>query len=169
MTLKELLSVFVVYSHNFKVLHWQAIGNRFDTIHSIANNYYEMLSADVDKIAEMGARFGLDSVGFSEAIEILDTLDGDYLVLKADKKIDYSEFVSATDSMLQQILLCLESVHETKELQDIHNMGIKSDIEAMHASYDLQYRYLNARRSGIEHFQSHEDETNDDASFEEEE
>lgn len=159
MNLKELLAVFVVYSHNFKVLHWQAIGNKFDRIHKIAEEYYGMTSSDTDKIAEMGARLGFDSVGFSEAIEILDSLEGDYLVLKADKKYEYPEFVIVADAMLKQLLSCLENVHESEELQDIHNMGIKSDIEAMHSTYDLQYRYLNARRSGIAQTTSDEEET----------
>ena len=146
MTLKDLLAVFIIYGHNFKVLHWQANGHRFDRIHKLANEFYDYLADDTDTIAEMAARVGQNSLGYIEAAETLKSLDGKFVVVEADKLYNFEQFADITNAMFDGILKALMVAHESEEIADIKNIGIKSELESIYNKYDLQMRYLNKRR-----------------------
>lgn len=146
MTLRDLLAIFIIYGHNFKVLHWQANGQRFDRVHKLANEYYDYLADDADDIAEMAARVGQNSLGYIEAVETLKNLDGKFVVVESDKLYNFSQFVDITNAMLDGILKSIAAVHDTEEMSDIKNIGIRSELEGIYNKYDLQMRYLNKRR-----------------------
>lgn len=147
MTLKELLAVFIVYGHNFKVLHWQASGHKFDRIHALANEYYEKIAEDTDTIAEMAARLGINSLGYIEAADVLKNLEKDFVVVESNRLYGFIHFTDTADAMLRGILASIEEVHESEVMKDPKNMGIKSELESIYNWYDLQYRYLNLRRT----------------------
>lgn len=139
-------AVLTVYRHNFKILHWGASGKKFDRIHKLADEYADMVTADLDVVAEMALRNGQTPCSMNNAIEILHNVDGNFLVMDFDNAIGYEEFCTNTSAMLASILNCINELHESELVNKPINMGIKSDLEAMFAKYDLQARYLNARR-----------------------
>ena len=48
--------------------------------------------------------------------------------------------------MLGDVLKLIEATLQEDLFNDISNVGIKSDLEAMHSEFDLQYRYINKRK-----------------------
>ena len=42
----------VVFTNTMKHIHFHAVGNKFDRLHSIANEYYEKSNADSDLFGE---------------------------------------------------------------------------------------------------------------------
>lgn len=147
MNLKELCAVLTVYSHNFHVLHWGATGHRFDDIHRLADQYYKMITDDIDVVAEQGLRLGQNPGGYSENLAILEHCKSSFLCLDYED-VNYEEFCRYTAAMLEHILMCIANVLKSDIIADeIANVGIKSTLEAMYEKYDLQMRYLNKRRS----------------------
>lgn len=139
-------AVLTVYRHNFKILHWGASGKKFDRIHKLADEYADMVAADLDVVAEMALRNGQSPCSMNNAVEILHNIDGNFLVMDFNNHISYEEFCASTSAMLTSILSCISQLHESELVNNPINIGIKSDLEAMFAKYDLQARYLNARR-----------------------
>lgn len=146
MTLRQLCAVFTVYSHNFHILHWGATGHRFDTIHKLADDYYKMMTDDIDVIAEQALRLGQNPGGYCENTKILDDCKASFLCLDYEE-VNYEEFCRYTDAMLEHVLLSIQAVLDTPEIKDPRNVGIKATIEGLHDKYDLHLRYLNKRRS----------------------
>lgn len=142
-------AVLTIYHHNFKVLHWGAGGKKFDRVHSLSQDYADMCLADLDIIAEMGLRNGQPPVSMGNIIETLKESDGNFMILDY-KTYNYKEFCVATTKMLSNILDCIATLRNSDEMQSDANMGIKASLEAMYDKYDLQARYLNARRMSDE-------------------
>ena len=149
MDFRVFLSVLMVYQHNFRILHWKASGIEFHTQHDWAAKYYDELGEYIDKIAEISIRLKQDPVNYKEAVELLENYnDHDFELLEAGKKYDIKSFVENCDIMFGDILKCIEELLQSDIMEDIKNVGIKSDLEAMYASIDLQYRYINEQRKG---------------------
>ena len=148
MDFKVLLATLMIYQHNFRVLHWNASGLEFHTQHDWAAKYYDELGEDIDKIAEIMIRLHQDVLNYKEAIDVVEEYDYDFLMLDSGDKYEIKDFIKHTDTMMEDILMCIEKILESDILQEIKNVGIKSDLEAMHSSIDLQYRYINERRKG---------------------
>lgn len=146
MDLKTLLSLFMVYRSNFHVLHWNAKGEKFDRVHALAADYYDKLLSDADIIAEMSMRIGQGVVNYPEAYDTLKTSNNNYLIIPSDTLYDYNAFIKMCDTMLKDILHSIESALENPVIKEPSNVGIKATLESMHNEYDLQCRYLNARR-----------------------
>ena len=148
MTFKELTALFTVYSNNFKVMHWGSIGPKFDRIHNLSQEYYDMTSDDLDVLAEMGLRIGQKPATIMESTKILaEVEEHKFFVFDSFSDCDYECFVKTANIMLSDICKCLELVLASEEMKDPSNVGIKASLEGLHDKYDLQARYLNARRS----------------------
>lgn len=139
-------AVLTIFRHNFKILHWGASGKKFDRIHNLAEDYANMVNEDLDVIAEMGMRCGQHPVSMCEAIETIEHVD-EQIVCLDYKEFSFKEFVAASTVMLGTIMKCIATLRNSDEMQKDCNMGIKASLEAMYDKYDLQARYLNARRS----------------------
>lgn len=149
MKLQELLSLMVIHEHNFRVIHWNCIGKKFDKIHSITKEYYEMLSDDQDIVAEMAMRCGEKCVGYSEAEKILSEYsDKNFKIISSEEMFDYKKFCDDVSQMLDDICYGIGSVLEEKEIsENISNVGIKATLEGLYDRYDLQKRFIHTRRS----------------------
>lgn len=148
MNLRLLLSLLLVYRSNFHLIHWLAKGKHFDRVHALANEYYDMLLEDADAIAEMCMRLKIRPVNYLEASKELENCkDQKFLLVASDEDYDLEDLISKTDIMLNDILSCIEVILESAELKERCNVGIKSDLEAMHSKYDLEARYKNVRRT----------------------
>lgn len=144
---KVLLSGMILYRHNFRVLHWNAKGEKFDRIHQLADEYSEMLHGDIDTVAEMLMRLSQDPPSYDEVVEILrNDTDIDFKIIDGKAFYDYEEFSKLSNSMLNDILVSISNVLGTEEIAEFNNVGIKAELEGLYNKYDLQYRYLNKRR-----------------------
>lgn len=144
MNLRTFLSVLLVYRSNFHVLHWNAKGKNFFTLHNKASEYYNEILNDVDVVAEMILRREDGQiVNYEEALDIIKN-DEDYqfLLLSSSEKIDSDKFKEYSRRMFKDILHCIEELLDTDKIKDPKNVGIKSALEGMHDKYDLQCNYL---------------------------
>ena len=147
MDLRLLLSVLLVYRSNFHVLHWLVSGTQFNTLHAQCNEYYDMLLDSADEVAEMLMRLGQRPVNYIEASDVLDAFKGhQFKLLKTDVDYDVTSCNEETKAMLKDILIVIEGVLATSEIKSPENVGIKSQLEAMHDKYDLECRYKTVRR-----------------------
>ena len=142
MILKTFLSVLLVYRHNFQVLHWMACGESFLTIHEQAKTYYDMLSDDIDVVAEMILRTSDEIVNYKEALDLIDEFEHDFLLMTGKDLCDMSAFVTYSTKMFNDLKNCVEMVLDTDAIESDHSVGIKSVLEGMHDKYDLQARYI---------------------------
>ena len=146
MNLRLFLSMLLVYRSNFHVIHWKGKGKSFYRVHEKAAEYYEKLLEDADKIAEMGLRMGINPVNYPEAYDMISTYeDADFIVVSSEKSYDMDDLVEYTELMFKDITSVIESLLDTEEIKDKHNVGIKASLESMHEEYDLIVRYLNDR------------------------
>lgn len=149
MTLNELLAVLVVERSNFEVLHWKAKGRHFDNVHNnVTAGYYDMVSDDIDVVAEMGLRLNINPVNYTSAYKTAVKVCGnDLVVVSADRDYSRDQVIETTDIILKLILFCIAQTLMTDEIQkDIKNVGIKASLEGMYDKYDKECRFLNARR-----------------------
>ena len=143
--LLELDAVLRIYEQNFRNLHWNSKGLEFNDSHkNITTEYYEMISADVDKVAELLAILGVDPLNYLEAAEYVTKSEVKYFIV--DSKTHYTklDICKFADIMLNDICNILAAAIE--ETTDPINAGVKSELESLLYNYTLQARYINKRR-----------------------
>ena len=152
MNFKILTALFTIYANNFKVLHWGAMGKQFDKIHEISEKYYNMISEDLDVVAEMALRMNIHPTVFFEAVKILADVDGkEFFIFETYEDIDYVDFTKISTVMLQDIVTCLTEMLQldyfnSEDSDNAINIGIKAELEGLINKYDLEARYLSSRR-----------------------
>jgi len=141
----ELDAVLRLYEQNFRNLHWNAKGNDFNDSHkSITTEYYEMVSKDIDAIAEMLAMFNIDPFNYIEAVEYITKSENKYLVI--DSKVHYTRAQIIDFSAVMLSCICTILADAIEEMTNPIDAGIKSELETMLYNYSLQTRYINKRR-----------------------
>ena len=141
----ELDAVLRIYEQNFRNLHWNSKGLEFNDSHkNITTEYYEMLSDDVDKIAEILAVLGVDPFNYLEAAEYITKSETKYFIVDSHAHYNKLEICKFADIMLNDICNILAAAIE--ELDQPINAGIKSELETLLYNYTLQAKYLNKRR-----------------------
>lgn len=139
MKLRTLLSVFMVYYSNFKVLHWMAEGKAFFMIHEKADEYADMILSDMDNIGEMCLRANEGVVNYIEALKMIEEDENyEFLLINSGDSYDVEKFKENATKMFNDILSCIKEVLDS----GIENIGIKSTLEGMYDKYDLQANYL---------------------------
>lgn len=144
--LVELDVVLRLHEQNFRNLHWNAKGNDFDDSHkSITTEYYEMVSADVDKVAEILAIKGIDPPNYMEIAEYINHSETTYSLVDSKRHYTRADIIKMSDIMLNEICkllaVCIEELED-----DIMAAGIKSELETLLYNYTLQAKYINKRR-----------------------
>lgn len=143
----KLNAILRLYHQNFLNLHWNSAGEEFNDAHkSISTDYYELCDKYIDTTAEMICRLGGNPLNYIQVVEFLTNQDSKYFVTDSSKMYERKDIIKWSDVMLGDILKNIEEVLEDDEAEDSCNIGIKSDLEAMHSEFDLQYRYINKRR-----------------------
>ena len=147
MSFKKLMAILIVQRSNFQVLHWKSIGRHFDNMHTnVTNNYYEMVSTDIDDVTECAMRLGVNPVNLVKACQIAASTEG-VSMYSTEKDYERDEIVSLTDKSLKSILNAIADVLQEDEIQEnIENVGIKAYLEGLYDKYDKEYRFLNRRR-----------------------
>lgn len=150
MDLRVLIAVLLMYQSNAKILHWKSCGPEFDTMHKdIASDLYSKITNDIDTVAEMALRLDINPPNYAECIAELRKYDDyEFKLLNTDIDYPYDEFTANIGVILDDILYAIEETLFSDIIQNEHkNVGIKSSLEALYESYDIQARYLNKRRN----------------------
>lgn len=156
-----------VYHDNFLNLHWNSIGEEFNDAHkSISTDYYELCDKYIDSTAEMIARLGKNPYNYKEVCSVVfpqvqepvvkessysslleySDLAVGYILIDSNILYTRKDIIEKSNIMLKDILRLIEDCLSAEGSDNIENVGIKSDLEAMHSEFDLQYRYINRRR-----------------------
>ena len=146
MNLRELLSVFIIEESNFNILHWNCHGNKFDRMHTLAEEWYERCAKNKDAVAEMAMRIGLDPVSYLETFAVLKNTDIDYKILTHDDKFDHDNFMKEVQEIIGQICASILAVLDSEDIKKPENVGIKSTLEGIYEEWDLDLRYKNPHR-----------------------
>lgn len=166
MELRVFLAVLLLYENNFRLLHWKAKGPYFKIMHEQADELYNKIHQDIDRIAEMTMRMGQNPPDQMEGTKLLIDYEGhEFKAISSSDDFEFEEFCSNVDRLLNDIIYCIEELLEnSEEIKSVKNIGIKSYLEGMHDSYDLQVRYLNARQMGKSSEDTSDSEDSDDTS-----
>ena len=143
--IRELLALLIVSESNMRCLHWLVAGKEFDNTHAgFTTSYYEMISEDVDYIAEVCIRLGIDVLNYDSAYQIAKEKSFPLI----DDKHNYSrkDASEICDSILGNIQKYLLVVLDSEVIKEPMNVGIKSTLEGMYEKYDKEKRFLNKRR-----------------------
>lgn len=147
MNFKLLLSVLRLYESNMRNLHWNSRGEEFNDAHkSITEEYYELLSETIDKVAEIMSMFDIYPPNYSESLSIINSSNRDFLIVKSDILYDRSSIISEVHIMLRDINDLFAMVLSDEKFEDPLNAGIKSELEDILYKFTFEYRYINKRR-----------------------
>lgn len=148
MNLTQLLSLLLLYRHNFQVIHWNLEGEQFDRYHELANKYYDKLADDLDSVAEMTGMFDDEHVvGYMEAYETISKSPEDYVQVTSNSHPDGEKAAEYFDTMLMDITKAIQKVLSEDKIQDPANVGVKAELEGMHFYYAKEWKYFNRRRN----------------------
>ena len=106
----------VVFSNDMKHIHAHAIGNKFDRLHSISNEYYEKASEDSDLFVELALEFGEKVRNPSDAAPI-----NNYSTADADS-YDW-------DNGIQQIIARMEAY--IASMEELRKSGVPTDVQSL--------------------------------------
>lgn len=150
MTFKKLVAMLLIQRANFQTLHWKVVGEGFDRLHnSITNDYYEMVSGDIDDVVETFMRIDINPVGYIEACKIISTLEDPAIIYSTESNYNKENVLKLTHKSLNLILDSIASVLKEDCIQnDITNVGIKAYLESLYDKYDKECRFLNRKRIG---------------------
>ena len=146
--IKDLHIALRLYHANFMNLHWNAKGEGFDDAHKrITTDYYDLCYKHIDTTAEMLARLNISCPNYIESAYYIDKAEHHFYMVDSSKLYNKMEIMRIASSMLNDILSLIEASLKDECIEDDPaNVGIKSDLESMHSEFDLQARYINARR-----------------------
>ena len=106
----------VVFSNDMQHIHTHAIGNKFDRLHSISNEYYEKASEDSDLFVELALEFGEKVRNPSDAAAIIN-----YDFTDADS-YDW-------DDGIQQIMARMEAY--IAAMEELRKSNIPADVQSL--------------------------------------
>ena len=148
MKLKLLNAVMRLHESNIRNLHWNSAGEVFNDAHKeITTEYYELLSNNVDKTAELLAMFGINAPNYIEVIQTIKEAGTEYMLVNSNKLYNRAEIIKIMDDIFNDIIIILTDILEDEEMQQTENAGVKSELETMLFTFDFQRRYINRRRS----------------------
>ena len=126
----------VVFSNDMKHIHTHAIGNKFDRLHNISNEYYEKANEESDLFVELALEFGEKVRNPSDAAAIIG-----YSTADADS-YDW-------DNGIQQIIARMEAY--IASLEELRKSGVPTDVQSLLDDiiryWKKENRYKNAART----------------------
>ena len=142
--LLKLQAILTVHADNFRILHWKACGKNFDSAHKIAGDYYDMVSDDVDNIAEILLRYDVNPLNIFNCIKVA-VKSGTNVSIPPQNDYTKEEVIKYSGLILTEILNVIAEALE--EAQNPVSVGVKAYLESLYDKYDKESRYLNKRRS----------------------
>lgn len=144
MNFKKMLAIFIVYSHNMRILHWKTSGKLFDEYHELAGGYYDKLQEDCDLIAELGLTYDENPVGLVEAFDLLKEDKDNYKIIDPKDDYDEKDIMDNIEILFKDILKAIDELLKENKVEK--NPGARSELENLYAYYDKECNYKNRRR-----------------------
>ena len=119
-----------------KHIHFHAVGNKFDRLHSIANEYYEKSNADSDLFGEWAMEYGEEIQNPSDAAKLLD------VIVENDNQYNWENGIKAISDWIQQYIEEMTTVRKSKYASD----DIKSELDTIIRYWKKENDYKNEAR-----------------------
>ena len=119
-----------------KHIHFHAVGNKFDRLHSIANEYYEKSNADSDLFGEWAMEYGEEIQNPSDAAKLLDA------IVENDNQYNWENGIKAISDWTQQYIEEMTTVRKSKYASD----DIKSELDTIIRYWKKENGYKNEVR-----------------------
>lgn len=132
---EHLYYVSVVFVNTMKHIHFHAIGNKFDRLHSIANEYYEKANDDSDLFGEWALEYGEQIQNPSKAASLLR--------VNTENKDTYNweEGISTIANWISYYIAELERLRNDNTSDDV-----KSELDAIIRYWKKENGYKNKMR-----------------------
>lgn len=132
---EHLYYVSVVFVNTMKHIHFHAIGNKFDRLHSIANEYYEKANDDSDLFGEWALEYGERIQNHSKAASLLR--------VNTENKDTYNweEGISTISNWISYYIAELERLRNDNISDDI-----KSELDSIIRYWKKENNYKNKMR-----------------------
>lgn len=102
--LEKLLSTLILYSHNFRILHWKVKGEKFDLTHEIMGTYYDKLSDFIDDVAELCIQKNLRVFTLREVLSNLESNEENFLEVSSNDDFSSEESFELTKTMFGSLI-----------------------------------------------------------------
>ena len=119
-----------------KHIHFHAVGNKFDRLHSIANEYYEKSNEDSDLFGEWAMEYGEEIQNPSDAAKLLD------VIVENDNQYNWENGIKAISDWIQQYIEEMSTVRKSKYASD----DIKSELDTIIRYWKKENDYKNEAR-----------------------
>ena len=119
-----------------KHIHFHAVGNKFDRLHSIANEYYEKSNEDSDLFGEWAMENGEEIQNPSDAAKLLD------VIVENDNQYNWENGIKAISDWTQQYIEEMTTVRKSKYASD----DIKSELDTIIRYWKKENDYKNEVR-----------------------
>lgn len=120
--MQRLLAVLILYHFNLRILHWRLTGPNFDPVHSLMGDYYEKFGGFIDDVAEIGMQVGTDPINVTDAVHLLESDGGKYMVLNGSENFDPVRCFEKVNFIFESTLSLYETTYSDSNLpEDISN------------------------------------------------
>ena len=119
-----------------KHIHFHAVGNKFDRLHSIANEYYEKSNEDSDLFGEWAMEYGDEIQNPSDAAKLLDA------IVENDNQYNWENGIKAISDWIQQYIEEMSTVRKSKYASD----DVKSELDTIIRYWKKENDYKNEAR-----------------------
>lgn len=119
-----------------KHIHFHAVGNKFDRLHSIANEYYEKSNEDSDLFGEWAMEHGEEIQNPSDAAKLLD------VIVENDNQYNWENGIKAISDWIQQYIEEMTTVRKSKYASD----DVKSELDTIIRYWKKENDYKNEAR-----------------------
>ena len=119
-----------------KHIHFHAVGNKFDRLHSIANEYYEKSNEDSDLFGEWALEYGDEIQNPSDAAKLLDA------IVENDNQYNWENGIKAISDWIQQYIEEMSTVRKSKYASD----DVKSELDTIIRYWKKENEYKNEAR-----------------------
>ena len=107
--------------NDFLYIHWYASGEDFQKSHQLTMKYYEMISDEIDRLAEIAVELGLLLPNPSMAIEVIEGYTP-----QSESGYIYSEVLKVCSKLINMYLTNLRIARE-----DINDTSIQSVLDEL--------------------------------------
>ncbi len=126
----------VVFTNIMKHIHFHAVGNKFDRLHSIANEYYEKSNEDSDLFGEWAMEYGEEIQNPSDAAKLLDA------IVENDNQYNWENGIKTISDWIQQYIEEMTTVRKSKYASD----DVKSELDTIIRYWKKENDYKNEAR-----------------------
>lgn len=127
----------VLVSNDFYWLHYQATGRDFDKSHSLAQDFYEKISDEVDYLMELALEVGAPVYNFTMAGQIIPSH-----VPETAPSYDYQELIARMKAIVAEYIIALKDLRERTD-----NNSIQSRLDDMVRDWEKELNYKLLRRT----------------------